>query len=180
MCAVAAEVRRSKTVILHVWKDPESYGTKKSNGRPPKTSPALRQRIRRAVCEDTGQSSTQIKALTVADCSPTTRRQHLLEKGLKNRKRLQMPRLLPRHKPAHLEFAREHQTWDIVMCIIDDKYYWVVFYTTQWRRLHHDLGCIFFQWENGASGCAGASNGGWLCGHVAVGIPHDWGPSSVW
>uniref|UniRef100_A0A673MFB6 Transposase Tc1-like domain-containing protein n=1 Tax=Sinocyclocheilus rhinocerous TaxID=307959 RepID=A0A673MFB6_9TELE len=63
--------------------------------------------------EDTGQSSTQIKALTDADCSPITIRWHLREKGLKNKKRLQRPRLLPRHKLARLEFAREHQTWDI-------------------------------------------------------------------
>uniref|UniRef100_A0A8C1NXH4 Uncharacterized protein n=1 Tax=Cyprinus carpio TaxID=7962 RepID=A0A8C1NXH4_CYPCA len=45
----------------------------------------------------TGRSSTQIKALTDADCSPVTIRRHLLEKGFKNKKRLQ----------------REHQTWDI-------------------------------------------------------------------
>ena len=26
---------------------------------------------------------------------------------------------------------------------------------------------------NGTSGCAGTSNGSWLCGDVAEGIPHD-------
>ena len=111
--AIAAEVGRSKTVILHFLKNPESYGTKKSSGRPKKISPALSRRIRRVVREDTGRSSTQIKALTDADCSPITIRRHLLEKGFKNKKRLQRPRLLPRHKLARLEFAREHQTWDI-------------------------------------------------------------------
>uniref|UniRef100_A0A671VL47 Tc1-like transposase DDE domain-containing protein n=1 Tax=Sparus aurata TaxID=8175 RepID=A0A671VL47_SPAAU len=30
-----------------------------------------------------------------------------------NKKRLQRPRLLERHKIARLDFAREHQTWDI-------------------------------------------------------------------
>uniref|UniRef100_A0A673HWS1 Transposase Tc1-like domain-containing protein n=1 Tax=Sinocyclocheilus rhinocerous TaxID=307959 RepID=A0A673HWS1_9TELE len=44
---------------------------------------------------------------------PITIRRHLREKGLKNKKRLQRPRLLPRPKLARLEFAREHQTWDI-------------------------------------------------------------------
>lgn len=111
--AIAAKVGRSKTVILHFLKDPESYGTKKSSGRPKKISPALSRRIRRVVREDTGRSSTQIKALTDADCSPITIRRHLREKGFKNKKRLQRPRLLPRHKLARLEFAREHQTWDI-------------------------------------------------------------------
>ncbi len=33
---IAAEVGRSKTVILHFLKDPESYRSKKSSGRPPK------------------------------------------------------------------------------------------------------------------------------------------------
>ncbi len=32
--AIAAEVGHSKTVILHFLKDPESYGTNKSSGRP--------------------------------------------------------------------------------------------------------------------------------------------------
>ncbi|CAB1425483.1 unnamed protein product [Pleuronectes platessa] len=31
---------------------------------------------------------------------------------------------------------------------------------------HHDLGCFFLQWNNGAPGCAGASNSSWLCGDV--------------
>ncbi|CAB1439178.1 unnamed protein product [Pleuronectes platessa] len=52
-------------------------------------------------------------AITGADCSPITIRQHLRRKGFKNKKRLQRPRLLQRHKIARLDFAREHQTWDI-------------------------------------------------------------------
>lgn len=111
--AIAAEVGRSKTVILNFLKDPESYGRKKSSGRPKKISPVLSRRIRRTVRQDTGRSSSQIKALTDADCSTRTIRRHLREKGLKNKKRLQRPRLLPRHKTARLEFAREHQTWDV-------------------------------------------------------------------
>ena len=86
--AIAAKVGRSKTVILHFLKDPESYGTKKSSGRPKKISPALSRRIRRVVHEDTGRSSTRIKALTDADCCPITIRRHLREKGFKNKKRL--------------------------------------------------------------------------------------------
>ena len=45
--AIAAKVGRSKTVILNFLKDPEGYGTKKSNGKPKKISPALSRRIRR-------------------------------------------------------------------------------------------------------------------------------------
>ncbi|CAB1413614.1 unnamed protein product [Pleuronectes platessa] len=66
-----------------------------------------------AVRQDTGRSSSQIKAITGADCSPITIRRHLQRKGFKNKKRLQRPRLLQRHKIARLDFAREHQTWDI-------------------------------------------------------------------
>uniref|UniRef100_A0A096MIM2 Transposase IS30-like HTH domain-containing protein n=1 Tax=Poecilia formosa TaxID=48698 RepID=A0A096MIM2_POEFO len=88
--AIAAEVGPSKTVILHFLNDPEGYGTKQSSGRPKKISPALSHRIRLAVRQDTGRSSTQIKAITGADCSPITIRRHL-------------PRLLQRHKIARLD-----------------------------------------------------------------------------
>uniref|UniRef100_A0A3P8U947 Tc1-like transposase DDE domain-containing protein n=1 Tax=Amphiprion percula TaxID=161767 RepID=A0A3P8U947_AMPPE len=111
--AIAAEVGRSKTVILNFLKDPEHYGTKKSSGRPKKIPPALSRRIRLAVRQDTWRFSTQIKALTGADCSAITIRWHLREKGFKNKKQIQRPRLLQRHKTARLDFAREHQTWDI-------------------------------------------------------------------
>uniref|UniRef100_A0A096MF74 Transposase IS30-like HTH domain-containing protein n=1 Tax=Poecilia formosa TaxID=48698 RepID=A0A096MF74_POEFO len=98
--AIAAEVGRSKTVILHFLNDPEGYGTKKSSGRPKQISPALRRRIRLAVRQDMGRSSTQIKAITGADCSPITIRRHLREKGFRNKKRLQRPR----HKIARKKF----------------------------------------------------------------------------
>uniref|UniRef100_A0A673CM01 Transposase IS30-like HTH domain-containing protein n=1 Tax=Sphaeramia orbicularis TaxID=375764 RepID=A0A673CM01_9TELE len=110
--AIAAEVGCSKTVILNFLTDPENYGTKKSSGRPKKITLALSRRIRLTVRQDTGRSSTQMKALTGADCSAITIRRHLREKGLKNKKRIQRPRLLQRHKTASLDFAREHQTWD--------------------------------------------------------------------
>ncbi|XP_054642105.1 zinc finger and SCAN domain-containing protein 2-like [Dunckerocampus dactyliophorus] len=84
--AIAAEVGRSKTVIQNFLKDPEHYGTKKSSGRPKKITPALSRRIRLAVHQDIGWSSSQIKALTGADCSAITIRRHLREKGLKNKK----------------------------------------------------------------------------------------------
>uniref|UniRef100_A0A671NZE6 Tc3 transposase DNA binding domain-containing protein n=1 Tax=Sinocyclocheilus anshuiensis TaxID=1608454 RepID=A0A671NZE6_9TELE len=74
--------------------------------------------LQRAIAAEVGHSKTVIlhflkdpesygtkKAITI--------RWHLREKSLKNKKRLQRPRLLPRHKLARLEFAREHQTWDI-------------------------------------------------------------------
>ena len=106
------KVGSSKTVILNFLKYPEGYGTKKSSGRPKKISLALSRRIRFAVLQDTGRSSSQIKAVTGADCGPLTIRQHLREKGFKSKKRLQRPHLIQRHKIARFDFAREHQTWD--------------------------------------------------------------------
>ena len=50
--AIAAEVHRSKTVIWNFLKDPESYGTAKSSGRPKQNSPALSRRIIRVVSQD--------------------------------------------------------------------------------------------------------------------------------
>uniref|UniRef100_A0A3Q0S2U3 Transposase IS30-like HTH domain-containing protein n=1 Tax=Amphilophus citrinellus TaxID=61819 RepID=A0A3Q0S2U3_AMPCI len=87
--AIAAEVGRSKTVILHFLSDPEGSETKKSSGRPKQISPALSRRIRLAVHQDTGGSSTQIKAITGADCSLITIRRHLRGKAVTH------PDLLP-------------------------------------------------------------------------------------
>uniref|UniRef100_A0A3P9BRM4 Transposase Tc1-like domain-containing protein n=1 Tax=Maylandia zebra TaxID=106582 RepID=A0A3P9BRM4_9CICH len=78
-----------------------------------KISPELSGRIQLAVCQDTGRSLTQIKAVTGADCSSITIRRHLRLKGFKNKKRPQRPRLLERHRTNRLDFAREHQTYDI-------------------------------------------------------------------
>ena len=84
--AIAAEVHHSRTVICNFLKDPESYRTAKSNGRPIKISHALSRRIIRVVSQDRGRSSRQIKALTDADCSPITIKRR--QKGMKNKKRL--------------------------------------------------------------------------------------------
>ena len=111
--AIAAEVNRSKTVICNFLKGPESYGTAKSSCRPKQIFLALSRSIIQVVSQDRGRSSRQTKALTDADCSPITIRRHLKQKGMKNKKHLKGPRLLPRHKVARLQFAREHQTWDI-------------------------------------------------------------------
>lgn len=88
--AIAAKVGCGRTVVVNFLKDPEGYGTKKSSSRPQKISPALSRRIRRAVHEDTGRSSTQIKPLTDADCSP-------------NNHKTAFARLLPRHTLARLD-----------------------------------------------------------------------------
>lgn len=89
--AIAAEVGRSVTVIWNFLNVPEGYGTKTSSGRPQKNSSALSRRIQLAVCQDTGRSSTQIKAVTGADCSPITVRRHLRLKGFKNKKTSSAP-----------------------------------------------------------------------------------------
>ena len=172
---------------------PEGYGTKKSSDRPRNISPALSQRIWQAVHEDTGRSFTQIKALTDADCSPITIRRHLRDKGLNNKKCLSKTTspLTPQTCPFGLckgatnmghwkvEEKRKRKTWTVLMVSswCPTLLAWQgaptgeVFYAAQWRRLHRDQGCIFLQWNNGASACAGVSNGSWLRGDVAAGTP---------
>ena len=68
--AIADTITRSKTVICNFLKDPESYGTAKSSGRPIKISPVLGRSIRRCVSQDRGRNYRQIKELTDADCKP--------------------------------------------------------------------------------------------------------------
>ena len=102
--AIADKVNRSKTVICNFLKSPENYGKAKSTGRPKIITPALSRRIRRVVVKDRGLSSSQIQAMTDADCSPITTRRHLKQKGMVNKKQKQIPRLLPRHKVDRLTF----------------------------------------------------------------------------
>ena len=52
-------------------------------------------------------------APTDADCNAITILQHLRQKRIKNKNRLQCPRLFRRHKEARLQFAEGHQTWEI-------------------------------------------------------------------
>ncbi len=104
-------VRQSFLIFKRSW---ELWDKKIKVLNPPKNSPALRRRIRRAVREDTGRSLTQIKAHTDADCSPITIRRHLREKGLNNKKTALKATSPPtRIQTCRFEFAREHQTWDI-------------------------------------------------------------------
>uniref|UniRef100_A0AAQ5XD73 Transposase IS30-like HTH domain-containing protein n=1 Tax=Amphiprion ocellaris TaxID=80972 RepID=A0AAQ5XD73_AMPOC len=142
-CAIAAEVGRSKTVILNFLKDPEHYGTKKSSGRPKKMTPGLSRRIRLAVRQDTGRSSTQIKALTGADCSAITIRRHLREKAVALRK----PLISEDDQKKRLQFAVEHKDWTL----------------DQWKKVmrsdgqHHDL-----KHGGGTSWCSSAAGPGRL------------------
>ena len=110
---IAAKINRSKTVVCNFLKNPDNYGKAKLTGRPKKISPALSRRIKRVVAKDRGITSSQIKEATSADCSPITIRRHLRQKGMVNKKRLQVPRLLPRHKEDRLRFGGEYQTWDV-------------------------------------------------------------------
>lgn len=110
--AIADKLNRSKTAVCNFLKDPQNYGKAKSTGRPRKISSAMNRRIKRVVKKDRGLTSREIKKATDADCSPITIRRQLRINGMVNKKRLQVPRLLPRHKHDRLRFSKDYQTWD--------------------------------------------------------------------
>ena len=111
--AIANEIGRSRTAIANFIKNPDACVSKESSGRPNKISPSLNRCIRREVKRDSSLTSNQIKANPAAGSNSRTIRRHLNKKGFKNVKRLQRPRLLPRHKTSRLQFASDHQTWDV-------------------------------------------------------------------
>ena len=107
------EISFSKIARANFLNNPDAYGTKKHTGRLEEISLALGRLIRREVRKSWSQSSIQSKAHTDVQCSSGTIRRYLRANGLKNRKRFQRSRILQRHKTARLEFARNHQTWDV-------------------------------------------------------------------
>lgn len=149
---------------------------KKSSGRPKTISPALSWRIWPAVREDTGWSSTYIKALTDGDCSPITIRQRLARELLKERQtssKASFPTLQTCPFGLHTE-APGMGHWKVAekKCNLHSPdgflYYWhdkeipLEMFST-WHSGGGSimiLGCFFFQWNNGASSGAQVLNSG--------------------
>ncbi|CAB1438603.1 unnamed protein product [Pleuronectes platessa] len=110
--AIAAEVGRSKTAILHFLKDPQGYGTK-NQVVAQKISAALSGGSEWLSVKTRDDPRPKLRPLLVLTGSPITIRRHLRGRASKTRNVFKGHVSFNRHKIARLDFAREHQTWDI-------------------------------------------------------------------
>jgi transposase len=112
MREIGRKIGRSDKVVASFLKNPEEYGTKKSGGPKKKLTPRDERRILNAasnsfksisnIRDECGVTVSRATVGRVLQNSPNIVNQHLQS----------APRLLPRHKEARLEFARENMQQD--------------------------------------------------------------------
>lgn len=109
---IASEIKRSKTVVHNFIKLGQNYNKNKRNGRPSTLTPQDKRSIRR-LAVDAKLSSKEIKVKGNFEVSSRRIRQVLQEEHtVLYRKSANVPRLLPRHKSARMNFAEKYQFWD--------------------------------------------------------------------
>uniref|UniRef100_A0A182S022 HTH_Tnp_Tc3_2 domain-containing protein n=1 Tax=Anopheles funestus TaxID=62324 RepID=A0A182S022_ANOFN len=103
---------RSPKVINNYLKDPKTYGTRKSPGRPKKLSPRDERKIVRAAAHST-KGCRQIKNDLRLNVGKTTVWRTLKSSPYIAREIMEkIPSFKPHHKIARLEFATDHMTWN--------------------------------------------------------------------
>lgn len=108
---IARIIHRSRKVVYNLLKNPKTYGTKKSSGRPK----AVSNRGKRAILKEASNSSGTSRQIAKAAGVHTNIRNvqriikecpHLVRMKLKKK-----PPLTAQHKSERLKFAQEHIHW---------------------------------------------------------------------
>ncbi|OWZ20081.1 Transposase, partial [Phytophthora megakarya] len=129
--AIAQRLERSWNVINNYLRNPDTYGTRKSSGRPRKLSPAAERRLLREASK-TGASKTGVSARSLKEALQlpisVRRVQEVLHDSehMVNQKRLACPPLNAGHIAARLEWANEHvehgAKWNAVIFSDEKKF----------------------------------------------------------
>lgn len=120
---IARRLNRSHHVVLNFLKNPHGYGNNKKGGPKKKLSGRTQRRIIKAASNSL-KSLNQIKTELSLDVSRSTVWRCLKDSPYIQRQKLkQAPRLLPRHKEARLQFARDNmrRDWSKVCNHVDSQ-----------------------------------------------------------
>lgn len=138
---ISKNTGRSIKVILNFLKSPESYGTKKSHGRPP----ALTTRQKRAILRVASNSSLTARQIAARAGVVTNLKnvQRIIRAvpHIKRKKMKGMPPLSMAHKERRKEFAREHVQWkdEWKEILFTDEKKFNLEGPDGWAHYYHDL-----------------------------------------
>ncbi|XP_055633986.1 uncharacterized protein LOC129774294 [Toxorhynchites rutilus septentrionalis] len=109
---IARRIERSRDAVTNYIRLGAQYATKKRPGRRPRLTDRDKQHIKRLAVESK-LSSAKIKAeMNITVTSRRIRQVPSSDANLSYRKSVPVPRLLPRHKKARLNFAEKFQFGD--------------------------------------------------------------------
>jgi transposase len=114
---IAGILKRSPHVIDNYVRDPLAYGTAKSPGRPPKTTPRLKRLIVRKMSAKRSSTRKVANDLPVKMSKDTVHRVAKESTDLVYKKLKAKPPLTDQHKQARRDFARENMAtnWNEVI-----------------------------------------------------------------
>ena len=103
----------SREPINNFLTNPEKHNAVHAGGKPKVLSPRDERLILREVKKNRKTSLKQIKSKTNVSASVSTIKRLFQKRNISRKKLKGQPKLSNDHKCRHLQFAHDHQTWDV-------------------------------------------------------------------